>query len=161
MCLVFYNNWEFYTTAIEIAVTIGLGIIVWYSTKKFNNNQLEIANHQLQKQLFSEFNQRYDVLNDHLEKICKFNSLEELQSKKPKKYNFLRNKLNDYFNLCAEEYYWFKKGRIDKDVWLSWEKGMNSWYANYPIIREAWEEEYNLFGATSFYLKPGENFFNS
>ncbi len=161
MSLVFYNNWEFYTAALNILITGLLGYVVWYSTKKFNKNQLEIASHQIQKQLFSEFNQRYDVLNEYLIKITKYKSLEELQEKEKDNYDVIRNKLNDYFNLCAEEYYWFKKGRIDEDVWFSWEKGMNSWYANYPIIREAWEEEYNLFGAASFYLKPGENFFNS
>lgn len=159
MSLVFYLNWEFYTSIVGILVTAGLGLAVWCSTKKFNENQSEIANHQLQKELFGEFNKRYDVLNDYLDKITQYDSLEHLIDKKPKKHPFLRSKLNDYFNLCAEEFYWYKNGRIDEDLWKSWEVGMNSWYDNHAIIREAWEEEYNNFGHQSFYLKKNEQFF--
>lgn len=158
--ILFYENWEFYTSITGILVTAGLGVVVWNSTKKFNKNQHEIANHQLQKELFSEFNKRYDIFNGYLQKITLYKSLEDLRVNKPKKHLFLRNKLNDYFNLCAEEYYWYKKGRIDENLWKSWEVGMNSWYNNHPIIREAWEEEYNSFGYQSFYLsKKDEQFF--
>lgn len=156
---IFYQNWEFWTSTVSILVTGLVGLAVWVSTKKFNKNQSAIANHQLQKELFSEFNKRYDVLNGYLEKITKYESLEHLMDKKPNKYPFLRNKLNDYFNLCAEEYYWYKNGRIDPELWHSWEVGMNAWYNNHPIIREAWEEEYNSFGYQSFYLKANEQFF--
>ncbi|MFT6638211.1 MAG: hypothetical protein ACJAYP_000780 [Flavobacterium sp.] len=143
----------------EIVVTAILGLSVLGSTIIFNRSQSKIEKHRLQKDLFGEFNKRYDVLNDYLEKVTKYDSLEHLLKKKPKKYLFLRNKLNDYFNLCAEEYYWYNKGRIDKDLWKSWEVGMNSWYNNHSIIREAWEEEYNNFGYQSFYLKKEEQFF--
>ncbi|MBK8516192.1 MAG: hypothetical protein IPL55_07840 [Saprospiraceae bacterium] len=30
----------------------------------------------------------------------------------------------DYLNLCAEEYLWYKKGRIDTEVWSAWKAGM-------------------------------------
>ena len=94
-----------------------------------------------------------------MEKITKYESLEELKEKKPNKYELWRYKLNDYFNLCAEEYYWYKKGRIDDTIWKSWQAGMNSWYTNKPVIKEAWEKEYKNFGHQSFYLKKGEQFF--
>jgi hypothetical protein len=110
----------------EIVVTAILGLSVLGSTIIFNRSQSKIEKHRLQKQLFGEFNKRYEILNDHLETITKYDSLEHLKDSKPKKYLFLRNKLNDYFNLCAEEYYWHKKGRIDENLWKSWEVGMNS-----------------------------------
>tara|TARA_R110002050_G_scaffold95172_3_gene198116 strand:- start:1671 stop:2177 length:507 start_codon:yes stop_codon:yes gene_type:complete len=157
--LVFYENWEFYTDFTGVIVTGILGAAVWFSTRNFNKNQSEITHHQLQKELFGEFNKRYDTLNGYLEKITKFDTLEHLMDKKPNRYYFLRNKLNDYFNLCAEEYYWYKNGRIDEDLWQSWESGMNSWYNNHQIIREAWNEEYKSFGHQSFYLKKDEQFF--
>jgi hypothetical protein len=157
--IAFCQSWEFYTAITSIAVTVLLGVAVWCSTEKFNKNQSEIANHQLQKELFGEFNKRYDVLNDYLEKITKYQSLEHLMDKKPNKYPFLRNRLNDYFNLCAEEFFWYKNTRIDEDIWQSWEAGMNFWYNNHPIIREAWKEEYEDFGHQAFYLKKGEQFF--
>lgn len=157
--IVFYENWEFYTNLAGVIVTGILGAAVWFSTKDFNKNQSEITNHQLQKDLFGEFNKRYDVLNGYLEKITKYDSLEHLMEKKPNKYLFLRNKLNDYFNLCAEEFYWYKNDRIDEDLWKSWEVGMNAWYNNHKIIRESWKDEYKSFGHHSFYLKKDEQFF--
>lgn len=142
-----------------IVVTAILGLSVLVSTIIFNRSQTKIARHRLQKELFGEFNKRYDVLNCYLEKITKYESLEHLMNKKPNKYPFLRSKLNDYFNLCAEEFYWYKCGSIEKDLWNSWEVGMNFWYNNYPIVREAWNEEYKSFGHHAFYLKKGEQFF--
>jgi len=144
----------------EVVVTATLGLSVLGSTIIFNRSQSKIEKHRLQKELFGEFNKRYELLNDYLEKITKYDSLKSLEDKNPKKYLVLRNKLNDYFNLCAEEYYWYKKGRIDDNLWKSWEVGMNSWYNNHRIIRDAWEEEYNNFGYQSFYLsKKEEQFF--
>ena len=144
----------------EVVVTATLGLSVLGSTIIFNRSQSKIEKHRLQKELFGEFNKRYELLNDYLEKITKYDSLKSLEDKNPKKYLVLRNKLNDYFNLCAEEYYWYKKGRIDDNLWKSWEVGMNSWYNNHRIIREAWEEEYKNFGYQSFYLsKKEEQFF--
>ncbi len=152
-------DWELTINILSVIVTLFLGIAVLLSTNKYNKNQSQIASHQLQKELFSEFNKRYDILNGYLEKITEYKSLEHLMDKKRNKYPFLRNKLNDYFNLCAEEFYWFNNGRIDENLWKSWEVGMNSWYDNHSIIREAWEEEYENFGYQSFYLKENEQFF--
>jgi hypothetical protein len=36
----------------------------------------------------------------------------------------------DYLNLCAEEYLWFTKGRIDPKVWRSWENGIKFYLLN-------------------------------
>jgi len=155
----FYENWEFWIGVLSVIVTAGLGIAVYYSTTKYNDTQLSLASHQLQKELFTEFNQRYNSLNGYLEKITQYKSLKELERENSKKNSFLKDKLNDYFNLCAEEYYLFKNKRIDPDLWKSWEVGMNAWYNKYNIIQEAWEEEYAKFGHQSFYLKEGEQFF--
>ena len=82
----FYENWEFWIGILSVIVTAGLGIAVWYSTNKYNDTQLSLASHQLQKELFTEFNQRYDKLNGYLEKITNYKSLEELEKEKPKKH---------------------------------------------------------------------------
>jgi hypothetical protein len=34
------------------------------------------------------------------------------------------NVIQDYLNLCAEEYFWFKKNRIPTEVWDSWLAGI-------------------------------------
>ena len=51
-----------------------------------------------------------------------------------------RETLDDYFNLCAEEYLYFKKGYIDKEVWQAWCNGMWFFLQN-ERIRKAWEDE--------------------
>lgn len=48
--------------------------------------------------------------------------------------------LYDYFNLCAEEYFYYKSGYIDIDVWQSWVEGMK-YYASNPEIRRIWLSE--------------------
>lgn len=157
----FLNNWEFYINLAKVLVTGILGLVVWVSTKRFNSRQSKLATDRLQKELFSEFNKRYDELNDYLLEITdtECTDMSILKLIKPDRYDLLRYKLNDYFNLCAEEYYWYKKGRVDEDLWKSWEVGMNSWYNNHAIIKEAWKEEYKKFGCQSFYLKKNEQFF--
>lgn len=134
---------------------LALSFTIWFSIQ---NRRL--ANDKMRKELFTEFNSRYDALNDFLEQITQSSSLDELKQQN-EEYEVLRCKLNDYFNLCAEEYYWYKKGRIDDTIWKSWQAGMNSWYSNKPVIKEAWEREYKNFGHQSFYLKKGEQFFKN
>jgi hypothetical protein len=48
--------------------------------------------------------------------------------------------LYDYFNLCAEEYLYFKSGYVDAEVWQSWLRGMKLFASN-PEIRRLWQEE--------------------
>jgi hypothetical protein len=69
----------------------------------------------MMKELFTEFNQRYDKLNDSLVSIEKEGlTFEDLNEKKNKIY---RQDVIDFFNPCAEEFYWNQKGRIDPKVW--------------------------------------------
>ena len=71
--------------------------------------QLEEA--RLIKELISEFNERYDGLNERLNAIT---------SSKPRKIwlDFAeRNTLYDYFNLCGEEYLYYQKGYVYQEVW--------------------------------------------
>ena len=45
-----------------------------------------------------------------------------------------------YFNLCGEEYLYFKKGYIYPEVWKAWHNGMMVYYQNMRI-RKLWSEE--------------------
>ena len=55
--------------------------------------------------------------------------------------------LYDYFNLCGEEYLFYRKGFIYPEVWLAWRKGMQI-FLRCPRIRRLWEEE---LGTNSYY----------
>lgn len=140
----------------SVIATIVLGSSGLLITLIYNYHSSKLSKDKMNKELFTEFNKRYDALNDILEEIVsKCNNLEELN-----KYPELRFKLNDYFNLCAEEYYWYTKNRIDKRIWDSWEDGMNRWYNKYPVIQEAWKDELDSYGHKTFYMKHGDNLFS-
>lgn len=83
--------------------------------------------------LFRSFNERYDRLNDDLNRIHARPTTEVLSLAE-------RQTLYDYFNLCAEEYLFFIGGYIDKDVWNSWVCGMK-FFAGNAEIRRLWESE--------------------
>ena len=83
--------------------------------------------------LFQEFNLRFDKLNDQLNKIY-LSSTSSIADESD------LQTLYDYFNLCAEEYLYFKSGYIDQDVWNSWLAGMR-YFAENPEIRRIWRRE--------------------
>jgi hypothetical protein len=108
--------------------------------------QLKSSNDTFKRELYSDFNNRYDKLNEYLnniidEELCEENINKEQvatqqHETKDKKYeksccccNLNKKRktdevINDYINLCAEEYYWYRKGRIDCEVWQHWKAGM-------------------------------------
>ena len=88
---------------------------------------------KLFKELFAEFNARYDALNDDLNTIL-FGPPEGSLSGDEKQYLF------SYFNLCAEEYFFYKAGYIDRRVWESWYRGMNVFF-KHPRIQALWEQD--------------------
>lgn len=134
-----------------------VGIIITVIFSAANKN----LNHQkMEKELFAEFNKRYDALNDSLTLLSSISTLEQLRETN----SFIDKKtmhhlLIDYFNLCAEQYYWYRKKRIKKLLWDSWHSGMMYYYTTHPVVRELWELEIKGGGYKSYYLKEGKNFF--
>ena len=61
--------------------------------------------------------------------------------------------------LCAEQYYWYKKGRISNEIWNAWHSGMMYYYNTFPVVKELWEEETKEEGFKSYYLKDKLGFF--
>lgn len=51
-----------------------------------------------------------------------------------------RELLFSYFNVCAEEYFFYKAGYLDHDVWKSWCQGMRVFFGH-PRIRELWDRD--------------------
>ncbi|MBR9860733.1 hypothetical protein GYB22_08300 [bacterium] len=127
-------------------------------SKKYSDANQQLSEDQIFHDLFTDFNRRYDEINNTLYRIEQtFNDSEpeELQ-----RFPEIYSKLNDFFNLCAEEYFWYKRKRIPNDIWKVWHNGMNYWYNRVPSIRSAWEYELTQFGHEGYYLKEGESFFN-
>jgi hypothetical protein len=88
---------------------------------------------RLFKELFAEFNARYDALNDDLNTIL-FGPPEGLLSAGEREHLF------SYFNLCAEEYFFYTAGYIDRRVWESWYRGMKVFFKQ-PRIQALWEQD--------------------
>ncbi len=51
-------------------------------------------------------------------------------------------KVIDYINMCAEEYLWYKKGRIPEEVWKAWKNGID-FYAQIPSINKVFKDQYS------------------
>jgi hypothetical protein len=85
------------------------------------------------KELFLEFNQRFDDLNESLNAIVERKELPKGKSKQAV--------IQDYINLCSEEYLWHKTGRIDKEVWDAWKKGIEYYYSKSEDIRKRFDME--------------------
>lgn len=137
-----------------------LGVIGVIITVIFSVANKKMSHQKMEKELFTEFNKRYDELNDSLSLLTRSMTIDELKSTKSrihKKSLFLV--LIDYFNLCAEQYYWKEKGRISNNIWGAWHVGMKYYYDNFPVVKELWQQEIKGEGYKSYYLKSNKDFF--
>ncbi len=96
----------------------------------------KLAETRLMKELITDFNCRYDSLNEQL------NAIREQGNKNlaPALTSDECATLYDYFNLCAEEHLFKELGYIDPLVWQAWDKGMKI-YSDDPRILELWDRE--------------------
>ena len=108
-----------------IAGAVG-GFVLFLYAQHHQNTQLFVS-------LFDKFNERYNGLNEKLNDIVQRDQHLMLQADEV-------GVLYDYFNLCAEEYLYFKAGYIDRDVWLAWVCGM-AFFAKNSQVRNLWEDE--------------------
>ena len=150
----------------QVVSSIVLGSAGIIITIIFSLLRHKIEHDRIMKELFVEFNSRYDKLNDNLNLIKE--KYDELKKGKDdvnqiaitfKSEKELYPKLIDYFNLCAEEYYWTGKKRIDDEIWNSWLKGMKYWYNEFPIIEYIWKDEIKGENWKSYYLESNINIF--
>lgn len=81
------------------------------------------------KGLFTDFNKRYDEMNDKVNKIANAEMKRPLTPEE-------KDILDDYFNLCSEEYLFYRKGYIYDEVWGAWSKGMRFFLDKDIRIRE-------------------------
>jgi hypothetical protein len=108
--------------------------------------KLKIENDKMFKDLFESFNNKYngdtnDIFNE-LRKISPETKIEEVKENG-------ENIILDYFNLCAEEYLWYSKGRIPEKVWKAWKCGIIE-NINIPQVKELYKKEIKN-GTDSFY----------
>lgn len=123
-----------------LAAIFGIGISLSLGTLQY-----KIENDKVFNQLFKEFNNKYDMkFNDKLNEIDNsYNTNNDY---------IIRNEdiplIIDYLNFCSEEYLWYTKGRIPKNVWKSWENGM-LYFLNLEPINKIIQTQKNQ--KTSYY----------
>ena len=93
--------------------------------------QQKLAEMRLFKELFTEFNRRYDDLNDRLRQIA----ISDIPPDET-----ARQTIVDYYNLCGEQYLFFTEGYIHREAWRSWCAGMLCYFEREPF-RSVWDEE--------------------
>ncbi len=136
-----------------------LGLIGLVITYVFSSANKKINHQKMEKELFKEFNERYNDLNEDLQSITSETKFEELNTLTSKSVEgkTLDLVLIDYFNLCAEEYYWKQRKRIGTKIWNAWHEGMMHYY-RFPAIKALWDRERNN-SWRSYYLEKDEDFF--
>jgi hypothetical protein len=129
-------------------------IIAW----RFNASKIKLDKDIFCRELFLRYNDRYDEVNDGLEKlICSEFDIDtravssngdaldeiwkEFSEGEPAPKSEIISAAFDYINLCSEEYYWYKKGFIDQDVWKCWHKGMQDWHRDSFFIKKIIQSE--------------------
>lgn len=104
--------------------TIALGMIGACATVYVGLLNYWLQRDKVMQELFTAFNARYDRLNDELIAISKGTYDGDAE-----------RVVMDYLNLCAEEYFWYTRGRIDQAIWKTWRSGMENWM-QVPLIRQ-------------------------
>lgn len=115
-------NWQLF-----VAIFGGLFSFIFLVQKQ----QLEEA--KFANDLINRFNERYDSLNEELNRIFRESGMlteDDIAI------------LNDYFNLCGEEYVFYLKGFIYPQVWDAWVNGMKH-FASDDRIAKVWRRELN------------------
>lgn len=119
-----------YSLSLEKSLPIILSILTLYVS--MNRFKISIDNQILK--LFKYFNYNYDKMNEILKNIMR----------EPNELNYEhRDKIEDYLNLCAEEFYWFKKGIIDNTIWEQWFNGARYYFNNSEKFKKVLLEERN------------------
>jgi hypothetical protein len=115
-------------------ITIFLTIVGGLLSVSYFIQKQKLEELGLFRTLFTDFNERYDDLNDKLNKITEPATNESLEPEDIKT-------LNRYFNLCSEEYLFYLKGYIYLEVWNAWHNGMRYYLEKDSRIRDYWEKE--------------------
>lgn len=108
-----------------------------------------VQKHQLEEgrlfaELFRDFNRRYDEIHKRLMLIYQDGDTGDL-------CEVDSETLIKYFNLCAEEFLYYKSGYIFPEVWMAWHNGMK-FYCQRSRIRHIWAKELETDSCYGFKL---------
>jgi hypothetical protein len=142
--VLFIANCVFYGLSIY-EKDIFIGLIASIATLYLGIIKYKIESDKFSLELFKSFNDRY---NDELNDIFNSSEVDEIKKLSEKE----RLTVIDYINLCAEEYYWYKKDRISDKVWKAWSIGIkkNLYKKN---IQEIYADEIEKYRGSFYELE--------
>lgn len=111
-----------------LATLLGTFLSLLYFLQKQRLEEMRLF-----REIFAECNGRYDKMNERLNAIVEAPGDQSLQVEE-------LGLLRDYFNLCGEEYLYYRQGYIFPLVWKAWQNGMKYFITN-PRIATVWAEE--------------------
>lgn len=138
--------------------TILVGVIAAVIAVRFEHKKTYLEDQSFRRDIFFKYNEKYNDLNDALEVLLKIeledDTIQRFYGGKPlyqvweqytddPKNEDKVKKVFDYINLCSEEFYWYKKGFIEEDVWVCWKKGMQKWHEELLLMQVIVERERN------------------
>ena len=88
---------------------------------------------KLELDAFSNFNGRYFKLSSKLESILNKDEDQNLTELE-------KEILDEYFSLCVEEYFYYKKGRISIEIWRNWAHGISATVRSHNLIQNYWNK---------------------
>ncbi|HEX7498820.1 MAG TPA: hypothetical protein VF524_00795 [Polyangia bacterium] len=124
------------STGTFAVTTVGAILSLAYFLQKQKLDEIRLF-----KELFVDFNRRYEDLNKKLATV------KDPEIERPLTPDEMQT-LVAYFNLCAEEYLFQRRGYIHPDAWKAWRIGMRDIFG-LPRIREFWKRESG--GTDSYY----------
>jgi hypothetical protein len=111
--------------SVLLTVVAGIGALTFYLHRR------HIEDACLVKELLADFNDRYDKMGTDLQFALSRNG----DFEKETQLKFVR-----YFNLCAEEWLFWRAGYIYDPVWEAWRNGMKQ-YSRDKRVMAIWERE--------------------
>lgn len=117
----------------QLAAGLGLLLPFVYFVQKQKLEELHLF-----RDLFSGFNERYDDLNEKLNRILR--TAKSTGEEAPQLTETEKETLIDYFNLCSEEFLYYRRGYVYPEVWGAWLNGMLVFYSD-ERIRPFWDRE--------------------
>jgi hypothetical protein len=112
-------------SSVLLTVVGGLGALAFYLHRRHAEDA------RLVKELLADFNERYDKLGTDLQFAVWRNGNFEKETE----LKFVR-----YFNLCAEEWLFWRAGYIYDPVWQAWQNGMRQ-YSKDKRVMSLWDAE--------------------
>lgn len=140
---------EIISSIISAVATVGAAFWIYILSRKYSEHTRKLEHAKMLKDLFKEFNERYDKIKNDLEDIVEH----------PAKHLNSHSTVFTFFNICSEEYYWHKEGRLDDKIWRSWSTGMNDIYRKSKLIKDMWDVECEQEGYRSYYIAKPDEFF--